>query len=42
VEYPDVLIVLHEPPLENWGVQGGLPAWEVDLGFELDVWRQGV
>jgi phenylpyruvate tautomerase PptA (4-oxalocrotonate tautomerase family) len=33
----DVLIVLHEPPLENWGVQGGLPASEVDLGFDLDV-----
>ena len=33
----DVLVVLHEPPLENWGVQGGKPASEVDLGFDLNV-----
>jgi phenylpyruvate tautomerase PptA (4-oxalocrotonate tautomerase family) len=33
----DVLIVLHEPPLENWGVAGGKPASEVDLGFDINV-----
>jgi phenylpyruvate tautomerase PptA (4-oxalocrotonate tautomerase family) len=33
----DVMIVLHEPPLENWGVQGGEPASEGDLGFDLNV-----
>ncbi|GAA3657156.1 tautomerase family protein [Microbacterium marinilacus] len=33
----DVFIVLHEPPLENWGIRGGQPASEVDLGFPLDV-----
>ena len=33
----DVFIVLHEPPLDNWGVRGGLPASEVDLGFNLNV-----
>ena len=33
----DVLIVLHEPPLENWGIRGGVPASEVDLGFNLNV-----
>ncbi len=22
----DVFIVLHEPPLENWGIRGGIPA----------------
>ena len=33
----DILIVLQEPPLTNWGVRGGLPASEVDLGFRLDV-----
>lgn len=32
----DVLIVLHEPPLENWGIRG-VPASEVDLGYRLDV-----
>ncbi len=33
----DVLSVLHEAPLENWGVQGGTPASEADLGFEIGV-----
>jgi phenylpyruvate tautomerase PptA (4-oxalocrotonate tautomerase family) len=33
----DVLIVLHEVPLENWGVRGGTPASEVDLGYEVRV-----
>lgn len=33
----DVFIVLIEPPLDNWGIRGGFPASEVDLGFRLDV-----
>lgn len=33
----DILIVVHEPPLDNWGVRGGRPASEVELGFSLDV-----
>lgn len=33
----DIFIVLAEPPLENWGVRGGIPASEVDLGFNLKV-----
>jgi phenylpyruvate tautomerase PptA (4-oxalocrotonate tautomerase family) len=33
----DILIVLKEPPLENWGIRGGYPANEVNLGFKLDV-----
>jgi phenylpyruvate tautomerase PptA (4-oxalocrotonate tautomerase family) len=33
----DVLIVLHEPPLENWGIRGGQAATDVNIGFELDV-----
>jgi phenylpyruvate tautomerase PptA (4-oxalocrotonate tautomerase family) len=33
----NVLIILHEPPLDNWGVRGGRPASEVDLGFDLVV-----
>ena len=33
----DVLIVLHEVPLENWGIRGGTPASEADLGFEVGV-----
>ena len=33
----DVTIVLHEPPLEDWGIRGGRSADEVDLGYRLDV-----
>ena len=33
----DVFIVVHEPPLDNWGIRGGQPASEVDLGFTLDI-----
>ena len=33
----DVFIVLHEVPLENWGVRGGIPASEVDLGFKVGI-----
>ena len=33
----DVLIVLLEPAMENWGIRGGIPADEVDLGFRVDV-----
>ena len=32
----DIMIVLHEPPLENWGVRG-VPASDLDLGFNLKV-----
>lgn len=33
----DILIILNEPPLNNWGVRGGIPASEIDLGFKIDV-----
>jgi phenylpyruvate tautomerase PptA (4-oxalocrotonate tautomerase family) len=33
----DVFIVLHDVPLENWGIRGGIPASEVDLGFNVGV-----
>jgi len=32
----DIFVVLHEPPMENWGIRGGKPASEVDLGYRLD------
>jgi phenylpyruvate tautomerase PptA (4-oxalocrotonate tautomerase family) len=31
------LVVLHEPPLENWGIRGGKAATDVALGFKIDV-----
>jgi phenylpyruvate tautomerase PptA (4-oxalocrotonate tautomerase family) len=33
----DVVIVLHEPAMENWAVNGGVPASEVDVGFRVDI-----
>jgi phenylpyruvate tautomerase PptA (4-oxalocrotonate tautomerase family) len=32
-----VLITIHEQPLENWGVRGGIPADEIDLGFNVKI-----
>lgn len=36
IQASDLVIVLHEPSLDNWGVRGK-PASEVELGFELKV-----
>lgn len=33
----EVKTVLIEVPPENWGLQGGVPASELDLGFEIRV-----
>jgi phenylpyruvate tautomerase PptA (4-oxalocrotonate tautomerase family) len=33
----DVLITINEPQLSNWGIRGGIPADEADIGFKLDV-----
>jgi phenylpyruvate tautomerase PptA (4-oxalocrotonate tautomerase family) len=32
----DITIALQELPMDNWGI-GGLPASEVDIGFNLNV-----
>ena len=32
-----VTVVLHEIPLESWGAFGGVPASDVDLGFDVTV-----
>ena len=32
----DVIIALHEPPLENWGLRG-LPASELEPGHDLNA-----
>ena len=33
----EIKIILHEVPAENWGLRGGHPASEIDLGFKVDV-----
>lgn len=30
-------IVIIEPPAQNWGIMGGIPASGADLGFRVDV-----
>ena len=32
-----VSTILHEIELQNWGVGGGLPASDVDLGFSVEI-----
>ena len=36
IDSRNVAVVLHEPPLENWGF-GGVAASEMDLGFKVEV-----
>jgi phenylpyruvate tautomerase PptA (4-oxalocrotonate tautomerase family) len=33
----EIKIILIEVPPQNWGVRGGLPASDIDLGFRIDV-----
>jgi len=32
-----IVIVIHEPPMHNWGVERGVPASEVEIGFKVDI-----
>ncbi len=33
----DIFITVNEMPLDNWGIRGGVPASDIQLGFKLDV-----
>lgn len=33
----EIKTILIEVPTENWGLKGGFPASEIDLGFKIDV-----
>jgi phenylpyruvate tautomerase PptA (4-oxalocrotonate tautomerase family) len=33
----DLIIVVNDVPLENWGIRGGRAACDVDLGFQIKV-----
>jgi phenylpyruvate tautomerase PptA (4-oxalocrotonate tautomerase family) len=37
IQATDVFIVLNEQPKCNWGLRGGIPASEIELGFKVDV-----
>jgi phenylpyruvate tautomerase PptA (4-oxalocrotonate tautomerase family) len=33
----EVKIILYEVPRENWGLRGGIPGSEIELGFKVEV-----
>jgi phenylpyruvate tautomerase PptA (4-oxalocrotonate tautomerase family) len=33
----DTTIIIYDVPLENWGIRGGIPACDLDLGFKVNV-----
>jgi phenylpyruvate tautomerase PptA (4-oxalocrotonate tautomerase family) len=37
IERNKIFIVINEQPMENWGVRGGIPADEVQLGFDVNI-----
>jgi 4-oxalocrotonate tautomerase family enzyme len=37
VDAQSIFILLNEQPAENWGIRGGRPADEVDLGFDVKI-----
>ena len=36
-EKNEIFILINEQPKENWGVRGGIPANEIELGFKVDI-----
>lgn len=37
IKRTDILIVLNEQPLDNWGIRGGIPASEAELRATLNI-----
>ena len=37
IEREAVMIMLNEQPRENWGLRGGIPGDEIDLGYRIDI-----
>jgi hypothetical protein len=33
----DILIVLHQPEMHEWAVDGGTPGQEADIGFDIEI-----
>jgi len=33
----DVFILLHEEPVENWGLRGGIAGCDIDFGFKIQI-----
>lgn len=32
-----IFIILNEQPKVNWGIRGGIPASEIELGFKVEI-----
>ena len=37
IKKEEVFILVNEQPKENWGIRGGIPASEIDLGFKVEI-----
>jgi phenylpyruvate tautomerase PptA (4-oxalocrotonate tautomerase family) len=37
IDAMDISIIVYDVPLENWGIRGGIPACDLDLGFKVNV-----
>jgi 4-oxalocrotonate tautomerase family enzyme len=37
IQKESVFILLNEQPQENWGVRGGIPANDVNVGFKVNI-----
>jgi len=37
IQKDEVFILLNEQPKENWGVRGGIPAMDIELGFKVEI-----
>jgi phenylpyruvate tautomerase PptA (4-oxalocrotonate tautomerase family) len=33
----DLIVVVHDVPIENWGMRGGQAACDIDMGFKIQV-----
>jgi 4-oxalocrotonate tautomerase family enzyme len=33
----EIFILINEQAKENWGIRGGIPANEIDLGFKVEI-----
>jgi phenylpyruvate tautomerase PptA (4-oxalocrotonate tautomerase family) len=33
----DLIVIVHDVPLENWGLRGGQAACDIDLGFKIQI-----
>lgn len=37
IDKSEVFILINEQPKDNWGIRGGTPASEIDLGFKVEI-----